>query len=198
MDLQLLLKLINTLGQLRQHERWTRSQLETYQAEALGRLRTYAYARSPFYQKLHQGLTDRPLHELPVLTKAMLMEHFDELVTDRTLHLDEIRAYATQGKAGELYRGQYWVKATSGSSGHPGFFSVRPNRMALDHGFLCPQSRMVRDPNQPHPSPADGDDCFDQPMAHVIAGIRPGPELVAALFAAPGQPAAVTDRGPAQ
>lgn len=65
---------------------------------------------------------DRPLQELPVLTKAMLMEHFDELVTDRTLHLEEIRAYASQAVAGQRYQNRYWVNATSGSSGHPGFF----------------------------------------------------------------------------
>ena len=84
MDIQLMLKLLRTLEQLRQHERWTRAQLDTYQAESLRRLREYAYARSPFYQKFHKGLFDRPLNELPVLTKAMMMEHFDELVTDRS------------------------------------------------------------------------------------------------------------------
>ncbi len=122
MDMPLMLKLMNTLGQLRQHERWTRQQLEAYQAEMLRRLREYAYARSPFYQRFHKGLLDRPLHELPVLTKAMLMENFDELVTDRTLHLEEVRAYAAQGEAGQRYQDRYWVNATSGSSGHPGFF----------------------------------------------------------------------------
>jgi phenylacetate-coenzyme A ligase PaaK-like adenylate-forming protein len=122
MDLQLMFKLAIELGQLRKHERWTRPQLEADQAEQLRRLRTYAYAHSPFYQQFHRGLEDRPLHELPVLTKAMLMEHFDELVTDRTLHLEDVRAYAVQGEAGKRYRNRYWVNATSGSSGHPGFF----------------------------------------------------------------------------
>jgi putative adenylate-forming enzyme len=122
MNIQIMLKLLHTLEQLRKHENWSRSQLETYQAEALHELRQYAYERSPFYQKFHKGLTDRPLHELPVLTKAMMMENFDELVTDRTLHLEEIRAYASQGKAGQRYKNRYWVNATSGSTGHPGFF----------------------------------------------------------------------------
>jgi len=117
-----MLKLLHTLEQLRKHENWSRSQLETYQTEALGELRQYAYAKSPFYQKFHKGLTERPLHELPVLTKAMMMEHFDELVTDRTLHLEEIRAYASQAVPGQRYKNRYWVNATSGSSGHPGFF----------------------------------------------------------------------------
>jgi putative adenylate-forming enzyme len=122
MDLQLMLKLMNNLGQLRQHERWTRPQLEAYQAARLRRLREYAYLHSPFYQQFHKGLTDRPLHELPVLTKAMLMEHFDELVTDRKLRLADVRAFAAQGEAGQRYLNRYWVNATSGSSGQPGFF----------------------------------------------------------------------------
>ncbi len=122
MDIGLMLKLISTVGQLRLHESWTRAQLEAYQAESLHRLREYAYAHSPFYQRFHQGLADRPLSELPVLTKAMMMEHFDDMVTDRSLHLEEVRTYAAQGEAGQRYRNRYWVNATSGSSGHPGFF----------------------------------------------------------------------------
>jgi len=39
MDMQLLLKLMNTLGQMRQHQSWTRSQLEAYQAGELLRLK---------------------------------------------------------------------------------------------------------------------------------------------------------------
>ncbi len=122
MNIQIMLKLLHTLEQLRKRENWTRPQLEAHQAEALRHLRQYAYERSPFYQKFHKGLTERPLHELPVLTKAMMMEHFDELVTDRTLHLEDVRAYAAQGEAGQRYQNRYWVNATSGSSGHPGFF----------------------------------------------------------------------------
>lgn len=122
MNLQIMLKVLHTLGQLRRREHWTREQLEAYQAEQLRRLRTYAYAHSPFYQQFHKGLEERPLHELPILTKALLMERFDELVTDRTLRLADVRAYAAQGEAGKRYRNRYWVNATSGSSGHPGFF----------------------------------------------------------------------------
>ena len=127
MNIQLMLKLLRILKQLREHEHWSRAQLEIYQAESLHRLREYTYLRSPFYQRFHKGLFDRPLNELPVLTKAMMMEHFDELVTDRSLHLEEVRAYAGQGEAGQRYRNHYWVTATSGSSGHPGFFLFDQN-----------------------------------------------------------------------
>lgn len=122
MNIQIILKLLHTLEELRNHEHWTRQQLDEHQAKAVHELRQYAYERSPFYQKFHKGLSERPLHELPVLTKATMMEHFDELVTDRSLHLEEIRAFAAEGEAGQRYKNRYWVNATSGSSGHPGFF----------------------------------------------------------------------------
>ncbi|HEU5381525.1 MAG TPA: hypothetical protein VFV38_39395, partial [Ktedonobacteraceae bacterium] len=65
----------NIFAEYIQHESWTRSQLMDYQARALRACRDYAYAHSPFYQRFHSGLMDRPLQELPVLTKAMMMEH---------------------------------------------------------------------------------------------------------------------------
>ena len=122
MNIRIVLKLFHTLEELRKHERWTRSQLEQYQDMALTQLRNYAYERSPFYQRFHKGLMGRPLTELPVLTKAMLMESFDDLVTDRTLHLENIRRFAETGEVGQRFQDRYYVNATSGSSGHPGFF----------------------------------------------------------------------------
>lgn len=122
MDMQLLLKLMNNLKQLRQHERWTRPQLEAYQAKELLRLREFAYARSPFYQQFHKGLLDRPLQELPVLTKATAMEHFDELVTDRDIKLKDVREHMANDREGKRFLNRYWVTATSGSTGNPGVF----------------------------------------------------------------------------
>ena len=122
MNISIMLKLLHMLEQLRQHEAWTRSQLEAHQAQALRHLRDHAYAHSPFYQRFHRGLFDRPLHELPVLTKAMLMEHFDEVVTDRSVHLEAVRAFAGERLEGRLFLDRDWVTATSGSSGQPGFF----------------------------------------------------------------------------
>ena len=122
MNIRIMLKLLHTLEQMRKHEHWTRQQLAGYQAKVLLDMRKYAYERSPFYQTFHKGLMDRPLYELPVLTKSMMMENFDALVTDRTLHLEDIRLFAEQGEAGQRFKDHYYVNATSGSSGHPGFF----------------------------------------------------------------------------
>lgn len=122
MDIRMMLSVFQELDQMRKRERWTRQQLEAHQTESLRRLRDYAYTHSPFYQRFHKGLTDRPLQELPVLTKAMVMEHFDELVTDQTVRLEELRAHVANDREGKRFLNRYWVTATSGSTGHPGIF----------------------------------------------------------------------------
>lgn len=122
MNAQLLVRVLLHLQQLQRHDSWTRQQLEAYQAKSLQSLREYIYARSPFYRRFHQGLTARPLHELPVLTKAVMMEHFDELVTDRAIRLEEAQAHIANLQEDERFLGRYWVNATSGSTGRPGVF----------------------------------------------------------------------------
>jgi phenylacetate-CoA ligase len=102
-DIRILLGLLSTLRQLRRRERWLRPQFEAYQADSLRRLRAHAYARSPFYQQFHKGVTGRPLQELPVLTKAILMEHFDELVTDRAIRLADVQAHAASDRTASVF-----------------------------------------------------------------------------------------------
>lgn len=122
MDPWLLLDLWRRLVRLRERERWTRAQLEAHQARAVHHLRDHAYGRSPFYKRFHQGLFDRPLAELPVLTKALVMGHFDELVTDRAVRLDAVREHVAQASPERRFLGRYRVCATSGSTGQPGLF----------------------------------------------------------------------------
>lgn len=122
MDTVIMLKLMHEVEQLRRHEDWTRTELESYQQESLHHLRESAYTRSPFYQTFHKGLQGRPLSELPVLTKAMLMENFDDLVTDRAIHLDAVREYVRNFNEGRRYLNRYCVNTTSGSAGEPGVF----------------------------------------------------------------------------
>lgn len=121
MNLQLIANVLWRRRQLRRHDRWTRQQLETHQTRALHSLREHAYAHSPFYQQFHRGLLDRPLYDLPVLTKALVMEHFDEVVTDRAVRLRDVEAYLATSPD-EQFLGRYWINATSGSTGRRGLF----------------------------------------------------------------------------
>src|SRR5512143_1605707 len=122
MNLRLTLQVLGAIRQLRQRERWTRAQVLAHQAAALDRLRAHAYAHSPFYRRFHAGPMDQPLQTLPVLTKSLLMEHFDEVVTDPAIHLAHVRDFAAERQDGVRYLDRYWVTATSGSRGQPGLF----------------------------------------------------------------------------
>ena len=109
------------LRQLRQRERWSRPQLDAYRAQALHDLRAHAYAHSPFYREFHAGLADRPLYELPVLTKAMLQAHSADIVTNRAIRPADVAAHVAQIRGAERFLGRYFVTATSGTTGEPAY-----------------------------------------------------------------------------
>lgn len=124
-DARTLFSILHKRRALRAHERWSRLELEVHQARALRELRDFAVARSPFYARLHRGLERRPLHELPVVTKADLMSGFDDLNTDREVRLRDVRAFldAHQTDAAlPRFRDRYRVSSTSGSTGMRGLF----------------------------------------------------------------------------
>jgi len=109
------------LRKLRTHDNWSSEQLKTHQAQALTALRHFAVTNSPFYREFYKGLDDAPLDALPILTKSLMMEHFDDFVTARAIQLDKVRAYLQRGGEGQ-FEGKYEVAATSGSTGNPGIF----------------------------------------------------------------------------
>lgn len=117
MNLVQIARILRGRRTLRRHERWSRAELEAHQTRALADLRAFAIDGSPFYRKLHQGREGASLSELPVLTKAMLMDHFDEIATDPVLRLADIERYLHDLQDDRLFAGRYWVSATSGSSG---------------------------------------------------------------------------------
>jgi hypothetical protein len=127
MSTQIILKVLALRHRLRQRDRWTRPQLEAHQDRALHRLRRHAYARSPFYRRFHKGVTDCPLGDLPILTKEMVMEHFDELVTDPTVRLADVEAHlATLSGGDELLTGATgWPPPRGARVGGAYFFGTR-------------------------------------------------------------------------
>lgn len=102
---------------LRRRERWTPDELARWQSTALLELRRFSSERSPFYARLHHGMEGAPLEELPVVTKAMIMSRFDEVVTDPRLRLASLEAHVATIRGDDRFAGHYWVSASSGSSG---------------------------------------------------------------------------------
>ena len=107
---------------LRRRDRWSRPALLAYQDRALRRLREYAYQKSRFYQDFHAGLSSAPLSALPVLTKQMLMESFDSVVTRPGLRLVDVEDYLATLRGNDLFQGRYFVSATAGTTGRRGVF----------------------------------------------------------------------------
>jgi phenylacetate-CoA ligase len=118
-DIRFMLDVILKKKQFTSQDRWIRKQLDAHQKRMIHILRQHAYEHSPFYQRFHAGLYDAPLDQLPVLTKAQMMEQFDSLITDRAVHLADIKRYMQDEKRSPSFLGRYVINATSGSSGHP-------------------------------------------------------------------------------
>ncbi len=116
-----LLRVLYERGRQERSCRWTREQLHAHQQRALLALRRRVLEDSPFYREFHRGLENAPLESLPVLTKALLMERFDDLVTDRRVRLADAEAFLKGGGSGR-YLDRYVVLATSGSTGRRGVF----------------------------------------------------------------------------
>jgi phenylacetate-CoA ligase len=106
--------------------RWSTQRLAAHQERASEQIRAFAVAQSPVYREFHRGLEAAPLAELPILTKALLMERFDDVVTDRRVHLLDAEAYL-RGDGARLFRGRYVVMSTSGSTGRRGVFLFSPD-----------------------------------------------------------------------
>jgi phenylacetate-CoA ligase len=108
-------------------EHGPRAQLAAHQQQRLETVVRHAAAHSPFYRRWLAETGPSPsgpveLRRLPVLDKALLMEHFDELVCDRRLRRDQLLDRAGQLSRDRLYLDRYRVLLTSGSSGRSGLF----------------------------------------------------------------------------
>src|SRR3954463_12596505 len=109
---------------------WPLERLHRLRDERLRALLRTAKARSPWHAErlpggdVHAG-TGADLAAIPTMTKTDVMEHWDEIVTDRRLTLELAEAHlervASEGPAYLL--GECQVVTTGGSSGRRGVFA---------------------------------------------------------------------------
>ncbi|HEX6572259.1 MAG TPA: hypothetical protein VF055_09565 [Steroidobacteraceae bacterium] len=140
---------------LTSHDQWTSSQLASHGHERLLALLAHARTHSPFYRDRLAGVSLGPGLELaclPTLDKATMLENFDELVTDRRLHLAELERHLTEAQGDPLYLGDYRIMATGGTTGRRGLFAysrrdwreVIGGMMRWTTGFLGLAPRLPR------------------------------------------------------
>ncbi|MFZ4733103.1 MAG: phenylacetate--CoA ligase family protein [Pirellulales bacterium] len=122
--------------------RWSDVRRERLTARRLRRLLRFAGRRSRFYRRLYQGLDLRRvrLEDLPPVTKEMLREHFDDVLTDPSIDRAGVADFiANPANLGTWYRGRYAASHTSGSQGPPLF--IVQDRAAIQLLFSMMSAR---------------------------------------------------------
>jgi phenylacetate-CoA ligase len=97
-------------------------EIQATQEKRLRGLLAHAVENSPYYRRRFAGLdvSRCALSDLPTLSKAEMMENFDELVTDPRLRKRDLAAFVDNpDNLGRYYLGDYSVSHTSGSQGQP-------------------------------------------------------------------------------
>jgi phenylacetate-CoA ligase len=106
---------------------WPAERLAERRTRMLRELVRTSAERSPWYRERLSGvdadrLDETTLPQLPVLTKAELMEHFDDILTDRRLTLAGIDQHLGTVETGSYLLGRYTALTSGGSSGQRGVF----------------------------------------------------------------------------
>ncbi|HSN36030.1 MAG TPA: phenylacetate--CoA ligase family protein [Arthrobacter sp.] len=127
MDIRLISRMLFLRAAWRRRDHWDAARIAAHQDRALRELRRATYAGSEFYRRHHAGLHDGPLDQLPSVTKAELMEHFDEAVTTPDLRLADLENHLWSltergGDPGLPWQDRWWAAATAGTTGRRGTF----------------------------------------------------------------------------
>jgi putative adenylate-forming enzyme len=132
----------------RRFEAYSPSQLRRHQQRRVQRLLRVVRRRSPYYR---ERLFSTDLRDVPVMTKAEMMRHFDAINT-AGLHRDDLVAFRIeQERAGrtDLYRGKYAVGLSSGTSGNKVLTVLSPAERAGYSALLWARSGVPVDLKNP-------------------------------------------------
>ena len=131
--------------------------------ERLRELVLYAKEHSPYFQEAYKGIGESfALEDLPVTTKAGLMECYDRWPTDPQVTEESVRAYLSDvTNVSGSYLGCYTALSTSGTTGAP-MPMVRDGYHNIIHGQLMEQ-RLLKGIDKRKTSP------FTAKVASVIA-----------------------------
>ncbi|HUI98985.1 MAG TPA: AMP-binding protein [Usitatibacter sp.] len=108
----------------------------------LAELVAFARERSPFYRRRYAALPAAIASTslLPPVTRAELMDGFDDVCTDRAVRRADVERFvADRGAVGRLFLGRYPVWKSSGTSGTPGIFVQDAQAMAAYEALVAAQ-----------------------------------------------------------
>ena len=114
------INLLRACRDIRRTQSLDREGLLAVQEQRWRGLLRHALAASPFYRRRLAGLDPEhcALSDIPPLTKAELLAHWDDIVTDPRLHRAELTHYIEDpANWGRLFHGRWMVSESSGTSG---------------------------------------------------------------------------------
>ncbi len=117
----------------------------TFEARQLRKFRALAHilrARSPYYARIMDERRIEPARcrpqDFPVLTKADVIQHFDEIITAPEVTKRAVTDFLSQSHdAAELFRGRYIIVHSSGTTGEPGCFVYSSREWSWGGAALC-------------------------------------------------------------
>jgi phenylacetate-coenzyme A ligase PaaK-like adenylate-forming protein len=114
------------LVRLKRAERMSADKLRAVQQRRLTHIVDHARTHSPFYRELYRGhdhVSLERLGALPSVTKAAVMDRFDDVVTDRSINRRAMLEFAENpSNLGRLFKGRYVLARTSGTTGLVGHY----------------------------------------------------------------------------
>jgi phenylacetate-CoA ligase len=181
---------------------WSAERIAEHQRAGLRRILAHALERSPFHARRLRGVDPArvelaDLARLPVMTKAEMMDAFDEVVTDRRLSRGRVEDVLARTRETPIpLDGEYVCQASGGSSGRRGVFVLDIDAMVdfasslmrptLRHGLPTEPLTigMVAAPSAVHPTGIPATLMEGSPTRYVATpATLPIPEIVDRLNA---------------
>lgn len=159
---------------------WNEAKIKAKQEERLRALLAHAVQRSSYYRRRFAGIDIArcALEELPTLSKADMMENYDELVTDPRLKKADLSAFVDDPRnLGSLYLGEYGVSHTSGSQGQPALIVQDQHALSLIFAVQFARATRLKRRFLPHLG------RFLNPARMAVMTVKPGFYPSAAAFA---------------
>lgn len=159
---------------------WNEAKIKATQEERLRTLLAHAVEHSPYYKRRFSGIdvTTCALTDLPILTKAEMMENYDDLVTDPRLKKADLGAFVDDIRnLGKLYLGRYGVSHTSGSQGQPALIVQDEHALSLIFAVQFARATKLKRRFLPHLG------RFLNPARMAVMTVKPGFYPSAAAFA---------------
>jgi phenylacetate-CoA ligase len=96
-------------------------QQQRMQKKRIKKLVEYVKTNSPYFAELYKDIGENfNLSDLPVTTKEMMMENFNDWLTDPSIKLEEVNEFMKdKSNIGVEIKNKYIASETSGSTGYP-------------------------------------------------------------------------------